>query len=115
MIYSDDRYRGYFHALEEADCSVCEIAGFRVDNRPAASSYSTLNQPRPNFALAYIQEGSYEYTQSDGSKLVCQRGDVSFLPKGARYTHINLSPARMLVIYFSLVTPDGRSFRPELD
>ena len=41
MIYSDDRYRGYFHALEEADCSVCEIAGFRVDNRPAASSYST--------------------------------------------------------------------------
>lgn len=115
MIYSDDRYRGYFHALEKADCNVCEIAGFRVDNRSAANIYSTLNQPKPNFALAYIQEGSYEYTHPDGSKLVCQCGDISFLPKGARYSHINLSPARMLVIYFGLMTPDGRSFRPELD
>jgi AraC-like DNA-binding protein len=102
----------FWREADRADCCISEVAAFRVCNR-TIHKFSTPDAGRTDYALTYVIEGSWKYTTDTGT-FECMHGDMSFLPRGSVYTHVNTPMSRMFVVYFTLRTPDGTYYEPSI-
>ncbi|MBQ8510541.1 MAG: helix-turn-helix domain-containing protein [Clostridia bacterium] len=97
----------FWQELDSSDYCLTNIAAYRVHN-PTSNIFCTPPEGRRGCALTFVTEGGYHYRSNDGREFDCTRGDVSFLPAGARYRHETITaPSRMLVIYFTICYPEG--------
>ena len=98
--------------IEAADCCLADIKAFRVVDATVNHCIKYRDSARGDCALTYVLEGGYFYTPEQGDEFVCRRGEMSWLPFDSRYYHYNERPARMYVIYFRLLKPDGSEYIP---
>lgn len=94
----------FFTAIEENDCCPYGIRAFIVVDSVPFTSTLHIKTGREDFALTYVLDGAYIYSQPDCSEasFECARGELSFLPSGSVYIHRCEQPSRMYVVYFSL-------------
>lgn len=119
-----------FSRLEELDICPREISAYRVINKIPVRFTKQQQEGRSDYALTYVVNGSFDYyfnesinssechfgdnavKSSECSGFKCSKGELTFLPIGATYNHINPAPAMMYVFYFSLSPEISSEFRP---
>jgi len=79
------------------------------------SVFSTLDSPRKPHGLLYYNACTGDYINSDGSRLTAHRGDIIYLPSGAKYktTFVDTeknNPSTIL-IDFSIFDQENKPFR----
>lgn len=107
----DNTNAHFWREADKADCCISEVAAFRICNRTIHQYATNSEIGRSDYALTYVLEGSWHYT-TDIETFECERGEMSFLPRGSVYKHLNTPPSRMYVVYFTLRTPDGAYYEP---
>ena len=65
--------------------------------RPAGRSTNRLNG-RKRSGLLYIWRGEAQFSESSGSRLTAQSGDLVFIPKGCRYKMQYTAPDTTFVL-----------------
>jgi AraC-like DNA-binding protein len=109
--------RNFWQTIERSDCNLTGISAHKV--RVMKTSHFRTYQRnafpfregvRLNCALTYVREGCYHY-ESEGISFECHPGEMTFLPAGSSYHHVNSRiPSAMSVIYFTLTNADGSPY-----
>ena len=119
----------FFSKLEELDICPREISAYRVVNKIPVKFTKQQSEGRSDYALTFVVSGSFDYYFGDNiissnccfgdnavnsdaeASFKCAEGELTFLPIGATYQHVNTVPATMYVFYFSLSPEIPSEFR----
>lgn len=109
--------RIFWQIVERSDCNLTGISAHKVRDMKTShfrtfgrNAFPFRDGVRSNCALTYVREGCYNY-ESDNITFECRPGEMTFLPSGSRYHHVNTKiPSAMSVIYFTLTNADGTPY-----